>query len=200
MLENFYAEHPDFGLNATFYVLPAADPPHNLFGQDEYQQAKLQYLVSKGFEIGNHTYWHQQLTELSAADVEEQIGKANQVVTEMVPGYRERTFALPLGEWPLDKWAATAGSYDGVDYKFDAVMMAGSDPASPPGHIDYDAMAIPRVQVLEETFSVWMEGPLAPGSELRYVSDGNPDTVAFPESMKSQLNADALEGKQIFAY
>jgi len=35
MLEEFYARHPDFGLKATFFVLPAAAPPNDLFNQTE---------------------------------------------------------------------------------------------------------------------------------------------------------------------
>ncbi|MEK6529347.1 MAG: polysaccharide deacetylase, partial [candidate division NC10 bacterium] len=31
ILEAFAREHPEFGLKATFYVLPAADPPNRLF-------------------------------------------------------------------------------------------------------------------------------------------------------------------------
>jgi hypothetical protein len=33
ILEAFTREHPDFGRAATFFVLPAADPPNRLFNQ-----------------------------------------------------------------------------------------------------------------------------------------------------------------------
>ena len=33
--------------------------------------------------------------------------------------------------------------------------------------------------------------------ELRYVSDGNPDTVTVPEAFKHKINEDALEGREL---
>ncbi|MGH7356416.1 MAG: hypothetical protein ACRELS_17800, partial [Candidatus Rokuibacteriota bacterium] len=36
ILEAFTREKPDFGRAATFFVLPAADPPNRLFNQPEY--------------------------------------------------------------------------------------------------------------------------------------------------------------------
>jgi len=95
ILDAFYREHRDFGEHATFFVLPAADPPHNLFGQDQYQKQKLDYLVAHGMEIGNHTYWHQNLSEVGDAEVKRQIGQAVQVIDTLVPGYDVDLFALP---------------------------------------------------------------------------------------------------------
>jgi hypothetical protein len=57
ILEAFTRLHPGFGLNATFFVLPAAAEPNRLFGQPDHELRKLQYLVSRGFELGNHTLW-----------------------------------------------------------------------------------------------------------------------------------------------
>src|SRR3989338_213110 len=61
ILEAFLRERPDFGRGATFFVLPAADPPNRLFNQPAHAGKKLQYLVSRGYEIGNHTLWHANL-------------------------------------------------------------------------------------------------------------------------------------------
>jgi peptidoglycan/xylan/chitin deacetylase (PgdA/CDA1 family) len=199
MLEQFAAEHPDFGLNATFFVLPAADPPHDLFGQKEYQQQKLRYLVDKGMEIGNHTFWHQMLLDLPDEEVLRQVGQANKVLTEMVPGYRVRAFALPLGEWPPTRSLVTDGVWEGVTYKHDAVLLAGAHPAVVPSDIEYDPLAIPRIQVLDETMDYWLE-ELATNKNARYVSDGDPNTIAFPEALSSNLNPEAVGNKQIIKY
>jgi hypothetical protein len=37
IVETFAALHPEFGLHATFFVLPAADEPNRLFGQPQHE-------------------------------------------------------------------------------------------------------------------------------------------------------------------
>ena len=76
ILEAFTRLHPRFGLNATFFVLPAAAEPNRLFGQPEHELHKLQYLVSRGFELGNHTLWHADLAKYPEAVVRAQLARA----------------------------------------------------------------------------------------------------------------------------
>lgn len=199
IMEDFAREHPDFGLNAMFFVLPAADPPHDLFGQKEYQKQKLEYIVQKGMEIGNHTFWHQILVDLDDEEVVRQIGQANKIITDFVPGYRVRAFALPLGEWPPNRSLVTSGVWEGVSYQHDAVFLAGAQPAPAPTRNDYDPLAIPRVQIIDETMEYWME-ELQSNKDRRYVSDGDPNTITFPERLSSLLNPAAAAGKKVVKY
>src|SRR5204863_29598 len=76
ILEAFGREHPDFGRGATFFVLPAADPPNRLFNQPEHVGRKLQFLVSRGYELGNHALWHANLGKYDEATVRAQIAGA----------------------------------------------------------------------------------------------------------------------------
>src|SRR5262245_63959990 len=69
ILEDFERQHPEFGHVATFYVLPGADRPNRLFDQPELATHKLQYLASHGYEIGNHTLWHANLSRYPEATV-----------------------------------------------------------------------------------------------------------------------------------
>ena len=96
------AEHPDFGRAATFYVLPGASKPNRLFNQPEHEGRKLQYLVSRGYEIGNHTLWHANLGKYDETTVRAQIAEAQLWVQRHVPDYRIRTLALPHGVYPKD--------------------------------------------------------------------------------------------------
>jgi peptidoglycan/xylan/chitin deacetylase (PgdA/CDA1 family) len=100
ILEAFHRAHPDFGHNATFYVLPGADQPHRLFGQPAHEGRKLRYLVSRGFEIGNHTHWHADLSRYPEATVRHQLALGLQDIQRLAPGYRVRTLALPMGGFP----------------------------------------------------------------------------------------------------
>jgi len=49
IMEEFYEKHPDFGLKGTFYV----NLGNSTFEGAGTLQQRLQYLVDKGFEIGN---------------------------------------------------------------------------------------------------------------------------------------------------
>src|SRR5207244_12838991 len=95
ILEAFIAEKPDFGRAATFYVLPGASKPNRLFNQPEYEGKKLQYLVSRGYEIGNHTLWHANLGKYDESAVRRQIAEAPQWMPRQGPAYRHRRLWLP---------------------------------------------------------------------------------------------------------
>ena len=156
VLESFYAVHPDFGLAATFFVLPAADPPNRLFNQPEYAQEKLRYLVSKGFEIGNHTYWHATLSKMSPEGVRRQLALAVKAIQDAVPGYLPAAIALPLGIYPKDTSFLMKGSYEGASYSHSGFLMVAGGPATPPGHPSFDPLRIPRIQATEQELTYWL--------------------------------------------
>src|SRR5690606_20232884 len=54
IMEEFYREHPDFGLEGTFYVTLGG----GTFNGAGTLEDRLKYLVDRGFEIGNHTLNH----------------------------------------------------------------------------------------------------------------------------------------------
>ncbi len=199
MLEAFHAAHPDFAARATFNVLPEAAEPNKLFGQPEYETQKLQYLVQHGFEIGNHTYWHQRLDEVDGQEAQRQLALAVKEIDQAVPGYKVRAFALPLGIWPQDRALAFSGSYDGVSYQNDAVLLVGSDPAPSPNRKDYDPQALPRVQVFDHNLDRWLDY-LAKNADERYVSDGDPNTITFPQQLEAQLNPASAGNRTLRAY
>ena len=190
MLERFHELHPDFGLKGTFFVLPAADPPHDLFGQEEYKQKKLQHLVEDGFEIGNHTFWHQRLDTLeSKAEVDEQLGKAVEAIQEALPDYKVRAFSLPLGMYPADPTWAYEGTYESTSYKNEIVLMATGGSTVPSNHKEFDRYNVPRIQAtnMELDFESAYIGYFDENPAARYVSDGNPDTVVLPVEAQDML-------------
>ena len=65
IIEAFARAHPEFGRATTFYVLPGAVPPNRLFNQPALATRKLAYLAANGYEIGNHTLWHANLSRVS---------------------------------------------------------------------------------------------------------------------------------------
>ncbi|MEW5785246.1 MAG: polysaccharide deacetylase family protein [Bacillota bacterium] len=200
ILEQFYAEHPDFGLAATFYLFYAGTP----FGQYEFVQQKLAYLEERGFEIGSHTYSHPSLRSISPEAARKELADQVRQTQQYLPGYRVRSLALPYGAHPDDKSYIIAGSHDGVSYHHEGILLVGSNPAPSPFSARFDGAAIPRIRASEmltdgagmyDWLQRFAENPLN-----RYISDGDPDTVAVPEELKDQVDQAKLAGRRLVIY
>ena len=188
VLEAFIAQRPDFGRAATFYVLPGASRPNRLFDQPEYEARKLKYLVSRGYEIGNHTLWHANLKNYDEKTVRGQIAGAQEWIQRMVPDYRIRTLALPHGAYPREVDWALRGEVKGVAYRHDAILMVAGGAAPSPFARKFDPVRLPRIQAVEKDLGYWLAYfDKNPGE--RFVSDGDPQKVTIPARTREKLRA-----------
>ena len=189
IMERFKKDHPDFPLTATFFVLPAIKPGLRLFGQEEYIALKLNYLVRHGYEIGNHSYWHQNLGKTDDEGVMKQLALAVKAIQSYVPGYQVRSLALPLGVHPKNRSLETDGEYQGIRYHHDAVLLVGSGSAPSPFSKKFNPGRLERIQAGD---TPW--GPAAyvklfkKDPSLRFISDGNGALITVPKSKRDQFN------------
>jgi peptidoglycan/xylan/chitin deacetylase (PgdA/CDA1 family) len=154
----------------------------------------LRRLVRLGFELGDHTHDHVPLNTLGAGDAQREIVQGAQVITSAVPGYEIRTLALPLGALPKPASLALHGSWGGHSYRFDAVFLAGAEPAPSPYSKRFDPGAVPRIRSshlpwtgkADYTAQFWLRR-LEAHPELRYVSDGDPERISFPSGAADDL-------------
>jgi peptidoglycan/xylan/chitin deacetylase (PgdA/CDA1 family) len=186
ILEAFIAQHPDFGRAATFFVLPGASRPNRLFDQPEHEARKLRYLVSRGYELGNHTLWHANLHNYGEATVRDQIAGAQQWIQRMVPDYRIRTLALPHGAYPREVGWALRGEARGVAYRYDAILMVAGGAAASPFAKRFDPTGVPRIQAVEQELTYWL-GYFDKHPDERFVSDGDPRTITIPPGGRDRL-------------
>lgn len=200
IMEQFKAEHPDFNMTATFYVLPS------LFGQEEYMEKKLNFLVDNGYCIGNHTVNHEGLGNISAEKGVQEIVGNIEMVQKYLPGYEQKSIALPLGSEPEDQSILVSGSLGNTSYNFVASLLVGSNPSPSPNDAGFDAMRMPRVQVLAQSLDqsnlgseAWLQF-YRENPERRYRSDGNPDTVTIPAHALPRIHEEAIEGKELIVY
>ncbi len=188
ILEAFAREHPGFGHAATFYVLPGANPPNRLFNQPELATRKLQYLVSQGYEIGNHSLWHAELGRYPESTVRDQLASSQEWVQRHVPGYRFRTLALPMGSYPKQLGWAISGEAKGMAYKHEAILMVAGGAAPSPFAKTFDPYHLPRIQALEHDLDYWLTYfDRNPGE--RYVSDGDPSTITVASGSTGKLGS-----------
>jgi len=187
----FHKEHPDWRNKATFCVLSGGAAGHAFFGEkgiegqkSEWRFKKVKYLAEQGFELCGHTLWHANLGKYSDAVVQEQIARGTLAIDSAVPGYRVRTFALPLGVWPKNRALAAAGEWKDprggkiTRYNFDAVLEVAGGPARSPYDPAFDAKRLPRVEVFANQLERALDQLELSGN--RYVSDGDPNVIAHP--------------------
>lgn len=203
ILEEFYKEHPDFGLAGTFYVNLGND---NTFGRTGTLEQRLRYLIDRGFEIGNHTLNHTNLKEVKTADeVQKVIGANEKKMEEIIPGYRMNTFALPFGAPAGDLVNyVEKGEYQGTGYYNRAVMLVGANPAQPPASKKFNPLKTPRVRAaginrVNADLSWWLE-QMDKYPSTRYISDGAVDVVSVPEKYAGNVDREKLNGKKLNIY
>jgi peptidoglycan/xylan/chitin deacetylase (PgdA/CDA1 family) len=189
VLEAFIAEKPDFGRGGTFYVLPGASKPNRLFNQPEHEGRKLQYLVSHGYEIGNHTLWHANLAKYPEATVRAQVAEAQVWIQRHVPDYKTRSIALPHGVYPSDVSWVLHGSAKGTTYNHDAVLMVAGGPAPSPFSRTFDPVRLPRIQAVERDLAYWLNY-FDKNPNERFVSDGDANSVTVPHAGRDRLRAE----------
>jgi hypothetical protein len=189
ILEAFIREKPDFGRAATFFVLPGASKPNRLFNQPEHEGRKLRWLVEQGYEIGNHTLWHANLGKYDEATVRGQLAEAQVWVQRHVPDYRLRTLALPHGVYPKEVGWALNGTAKGTTYRHEAILMVAGGAAPSPFTKSFDAVRLPRIQAVERDLNFWLSHFDRQPAD-RFVSDGDPATIAVPAAKKDRLRGD----------
>jgi peptidoglycan/xylan/chitin deacetylase (PgdA/CDA1 family) len=176
----------------VFCVLSGAEAGRAFFGnkgidgqKTEWRHRKVRFLADQGFELCNHTLWHATLSKYDDETfVQEQIARLQLAVDSAVPGYRIRSFALPLGEWPKNRELARRGSWTDpvtgttTTYEHDIVLLVAGGPARSPHDPEYDSMNVRRVQVFGDELVRALDR--LDRERTRYVSDGDRSVVARP--------------------
>ena len=187
----FARKHPDWRNRAVFCTLSGAEAGRSFFGNkgiegqlDTWRFRKVQFLVEQGFELCNHTLWHARLDKYSDEMVQEQIARGVMAIDSAVPGYKVRSFALPLGIWPTNRALAKRGSWKDprtgrtVTYDFDAILEVAGGPTVSPYDERFDPLSIERTQVYGNELTIVLDRLDRDGQ--RYVSDGDASSVARP--------------------
>lgn len=208
IITDFAKSHPDMGTAATFFVqLPHPFSQSSSWYTAEHRQWKLEKLQEWGMEIGNHTFGHKHLKKdiKSLEELQEQLGKPQYLLEDLLPGYKMNSLALPFGGRPKAEWAdyVHQGQFQGTTYQHDVILLVGSAPAKPFNHTDYSPLAMPRIRASnfpDGDAKDFLDKALARLGNTRYISDGDPDIITVPESNLDKLNEDSLGEKTLRTY
>jgi peptidoglycan/xylan/chitin deacetylase (PgdA/CDA1 family) len=192
ILQEVARQYPGFRATATFYL------NEELFQLAGQEAAGLKWLLQNGFELGNHTLTHKDLSTLSKGAVQKEISSIESKVVSLT-GTHTATLAYPFGSAP-DK-TAWAEKKDGA-YGFQGIFLAGWRPSPSPHDADFDRLAIARVRSegkIKENdckqfcSTAWLDR-LKAEPATRYTSDGDPRTITFPRAEEDRL-AKELRGR-----
>lgn len=202
ILEEFHKEHPDFPLEATFFLNGT-----NPFRQPELIEYKLNYILDKGMDIGNHTIDHNDMTNVNSGEkVQEYIARQVEFINSIVPDYEVNTYALANGGRPdesLEKYLEE-GSFEGTSYKNIAILNVGWKPSVSPINKEFNPLAIQRVRASETAVDGvgmydWMKG-FKNDPSRRFISDGSPDIVTVPKNEEENIDKEKISGKELYIY
>lgn len=200
IINKFCEEYPDFGKAAVFFI------NKNPFPGDGSLKDAFSYLDDNGYEIGNHTLTHKDLSKLTAEEIVAEIGSVEKIIQENLPGYETCALSYPYGIRPQDddlQSLCLNGTFDGLTYNYKIGLREGQS-ASPsaPNRINYDPSNVPRVRGSDnaETDLGWTLRSFKDNPDLKYVSDGNPNRISIPDEYKENFNHDSLGDKELFIY
>lgn len=200
IMEQFYKEHPDFGLEGSFFISMQLE----VFKGAGTVKERLAYLTEMGFEIGNHTLGHTKLSEVTGQEkILYEIGGNVEKLREIMPEYVVDTFSLPFGKYPTEfKELVYEGVYSSVSYKNKAILNVGWDPVPSPINIKFNPLSLNRVTApgIEpvDCDLTWWLNRLSRGEQ--YVSDGNPDIFSVPESKRDSVDTTRIDSSRVVFY
>ncbi len=142
VMERFYKEYPDFGINGTFYINSSG-----FFAGEGTNSEKLLYLINKGFEIGNHTSTHVNFNKTSIETIKKEVGSVSNMISNLTNGYEVNSLALPFGISSSEyKSYIASGEYEGKTYENKVLLLVGSEPVYPSNNEKTNLLALPRVR------------------------------------------------------
>ncbi|WP_099190999.1 polysaccharide deacetylase family protein [Tepidibacter mesophilus] len=199
ILEEFKKSHPDFDTTATFFL------NSNIFNQPEYVDYKLNFLLENGYDIGNHTLYHTDLSKSNKETIQKSISQEIEVINKYIKDYPVNTLALPFGGKPQeeDYVYSIKGEYNSISYNNTAVLLVGWDPYKSPYHKNFDFSKIHRVRASETNVDNvglydWLND-FDENKQIRYISDGDSSTICIPKNYEDVLNKN-IKDKILITY
>lgn len=200
ILEEFKSKYPDFNVTASFFLNT------NPFGQQEFTEYKLKWLMENGYDIGNHTYSHNKMQFMTGEEIKTELGSVNNIIHKYIPDYAVETLALPHGSNPKDEYIADMmeGEYEGSNYKNIAVLDVGWRPSYSPFDTCNDFTNLYRVTASETKvdgcgmYDYFKQ--FAENKRDKFISDGNPEVVTIPKKYEEYINMDIVGDKILNIY
>ena len=197
VLEEFKKKYPDYNVTAIFFV------NNGIFNQPEYNEKILKWLVDNGYEVGNHTKYHDNLSKTTTSETQEVIGYMYQRLEDLMGDNYQKIVALPFGSPYLKTHQnypyVLKGEYNGKTYETEAALRVGWEPEVSPFNKDFDKTFLKRCRAYDNNgvdFDIEMVFRIL--DKKRYISDGNIKTVVTSKDRSDIINSSV--DKEIVIY
>ena len=187
VLEEFKKKYPDFNVTAIFFV------NNGIFNQPEYNEKILHWLVDNGYEVGNHTKNHDNLSKISNSQTQEVIGYMYDKLDSILGKKYSKIVALPFGSPYLkthDNYKyILSGNYNGKEYTTEAALRVGWEPEVSPFNKDFDKTFLKRCRAYDNNgkdFDIEMVFRML--EKNKYISDGNVNTIVTSKDNESIIS------------
>jgi peptidoglycan/xylan/chitin deacetylase (PgdA/CDA1 family) len=196
ILESFKSKYPDFSVTATFFL------HSNLFGQIDYNEKILKWLVDNNYDIGNHTRDHVDFTKIDLVKTQKEVAYMYKLFDSIIPLKYIHVVALPFGS-PYKKSHENfpyilEGAEGEYRYITDTTLRVGWDADYSPFHQKFDKTFLKRVRAWDNNgLDFDIEYVFKNLESNRYISDGNIDTIVIPDDTNLNIN---IKDKKIIKY
>ena len=197
VLEEYKKKYPDFNVTAIFFVTGA------LFNQPEYNEKIIKWLVDNGYEVGNHTKGHNNLSKTSESETEEVVGYVYNQLNGIIGDKYQKIVALPFGT-PYNKNHANykhvlSGKYNDMEYETISALRVGWEPEVSPFNKEFDRTFLKRCRAYDNNgveFDIKMVFRML--EKTRYISDGDVKTIITNTANKDKIITDS--NKEVILY
>ena len=195
ILEEYKQKYPDYQVTATFFV------NGGLFQQSNYNEEILKWLVTHGYDVGNHSYSHPNFNNLTKEEASIEIGRVYNLLDNIIPNQYVSIVALPYGS-PGKKTNASfegilSSSYNGKNYQTKSTLQVGWESNYSPFSKQFDVQFIKRIRAYDNNgFNFDITYSFQKLEQNRYISDGNSSQIVIPlenqEYLKNNLEFEII--------
>lgn len=192
ILEEFKSKYPDFNVTATFFVTA------NLFNQPEYNEKILKYLIENGYDIGNHTQNHDNLSNTTEEKTEYVIGNVYEKLESIIGNKYVNIVALPFGTPYLSTHKnfdnILNSTYNNKTYNTISTLRVGWEPDYSPFSTTFNKNFIKRCRAYDNNgndFDIkYVFNNILKNN--RFISDGDSNTIVTSKANEKYLNDNDL--------
>ncbi|MCK8058322.1 MULTISPECIES: polysaccharide deacetylase family protein [unclassified Fusibacter] len=195
IFESMEREYEGFGGKAIFYVNQPV-----VFGNAPIDANKVEYLLTSGYELGNHTAGHVNLTEVDQEKQRSTIVKQAEYL-EALNGNSSFHFSVPFGQKPKDYFELVKGEGWLAPYRMVSSVNVGWNPIKSPFDTRFDAYDLNRITVGDDDYELnfWLDY-FKDNPGRRFISDGLKDVITINKETMEYLSEGASAQKRVLLY
>ena len=185
ILEEYKKKYSDFNVTATFFITK------KLFRQDGSRKI-MKWLIAHGYDIGNHTYEHVDLSKKDIAFAQYDVAMQYEMLNSIIGTKFINIVALPLGQPNTFENPITQSLYEfelnGKTYITKSLMKVGWKPERSPFHKSTNVKYLMRVRAYDSNGEEFdLSNTFKELEKNRYVSDGDIEKITIKATDKNEL-------------